>query len=127
MTNFLEIGNVEYLAIKVALSFCHVCALESSKLKKCHFEDHVNSHQNDMKFICPCCGKCYQQYYSLLNHQNKYHSTINNTCETCGSNFSAKSCLERHKKVVHDRGNNYVCEVCTKTFALNQHLKRILR
>ena len=108
-------------------TICHVCGVESSKFrKKCLFNDHVKSHQSDRKFICPYCGKCYQHYYSLLNHQNKYHSTISNTCETCGSNFSAKSHLERHKKVVHERSNNFVCEVCTKSFSLNEHLKRHL-
>ena len=113
-----------YLAVKMDSTICHVCGVESSKFrKKCLFNDHVKSHQSDRNFICPYCGKCYQQYYSLLNHQNKYHSTISNTCETCGSNFSAKSHLERHKKVVHERSNNFVCEVCTKSFSLNEHLK----
>ena len=110
----------------VASSLCHVCGVPSNKFaRKCQFDDHVQSHQNDRKFVCPFCGKTFKLYYALKHHQDKYHISVTHTCDTCGMRFSANSSLERHQKV-HNSGISFVCEVCTKTFtrkdALSRHL-----
>ena len=75
----------------MAISLCHVCGVESSKFaRKCLFEDHVRSHQNDTKFLCPYCGKSFPKYYSLLMHQDKYHSSFRK------GNFELLECFKEY-------------------------------
>ena len=42
----------------------------------------------------------------------------------CGKKFSTQSVLIKHRRNVHEKQKNYVCNLCNKAFSENSDLKK---
>ncbi|KAI1451390.1 putative zinc finger protein [Annulohypoxylon moriforme] len=81
--------------------------------------------QRQTEFKCPHCPKVFKKRYNLNSHLDCHGSKYSYTCQVqdCGQQFTRLSDLTRHKSI-HTGENRSVCQVCRKSFARADILKK---
>lgn len=86
----------------------------------------VQHDQTRQKYMCELCGKTYPFDCLLTQHMNVSHAPYKTcVCDICGRNIS-KSYLAVHRRTHSDKGNQYSCQHCGRTFLEKPYLKRHL-
>ncbi|XP_063289765.1 oocyte zinc finger protein XlCOF7.1-like isoform X2 [Pelobates fuscus] len=74
----------------------------------------------DKLYVCPECGKCFNQIPHLLVHQ-KIHINKQFSCYACGKCFGQKRNLNRHLRI-HIKDRPFECTDCGKCFSHKNNL-----
>ncbi|XP_053720908.1 zinc finger protein 646 [Synchiropus splendidus] len=84
--------------------------------------DHIESHdqEDDRKYKCDECGRCYRHASSLTNHK-KTHDVGSFECDICGKENSNASALKSHMRS-HTSRKKHTCSQCGKAFRLASQL-----
>ena len=117
----------------------HVTALHSKqerlKCDKCDitfgwkpsFWRHKKSAHNSVPFKCDICDKTFKHEVSIKAHKGSFHSEIKHHCKYCEKECPSRASLRLHIRCSHEKGKNYNCGHCTKTFAVLRDLKAHLK
>lgn len=85
---------------------------------------HLKTHDVDKPHKCIKCKKCFVRKEQLERHDT-YHNPENYLiCDYCKACFNRKQRLVVHIQVNHLMNLAFICEVCNKTFASGEILKR---
>ena len=92
--------------------------------KKAGFRKHVNYFHLKEGSGVPCeqCGIIYQNFFYLRIHKRQAHEVI--ACKECNETFVGENELGRHRRKVHLKGNEHICEVCGQGFKMRFYMKR---
>ncbi|PIO40657.1 hypothetical protein AB205_0027590, partial [Aquarana catesbeiana] len=77
--------------------------------------------QDDEKFSCSECGKCYPRKSDLVRHQKSHTVEKSYPCPECGNSFLWKSALVVHQRS-HTGEKPYSCPECGKCFSRKSEL-----
>uniref|UniRef100_A0A4W5JZ23 C2H2-type domain-containing protein n=1 Tax=Hucho hucho TaxID=62062 RepID=A0A4W5JZ23_9TELE len=128
---------------------CTICRKGYSQAFYCRI--HIQSHASENNFPCTHCQKRFPTQYKLSVHERWHTMERPFICEQCGMRFFHPSGLKRHMdhgpkpkipcpvcqktfkqssslsshKRLHTGERPYHCDMCGKTYKLNQHLKEI--
>lgn len=87
-----------------------------------------NLEQQEHVFLCPTCGKSYNNKCSYYYHIKVTHKPKGKNgndeicaCEICGAKCKGIGNLKRHLKI-HDPKNPHICIICDKKFSFKAHL-----
>ena len=114
--NFKE--NNKKVPIKSDLVNCEVCGKE---LQFKRLETHMLLHTKDSKFTCDICGKVSGTKSDLENHK-LIHGEYNYHCQYCSQKFKQPAPYRVHMRM-HTVENNWMCDICFKTFKFQGELK----
>ncbi|XP_064180506.1 zinc finger protein 646 [Anguilla rostrata] len=84
-----------------------------------HMETHYRKEE-ERKFRCDRCGRCYRHPGSLANHK-KTHKVGSFQCHICARNLSNLLALKNHLRI-HTSGKKFPCLQCGETFRLAAQL-----
>ena len=125
---------------------CDVC--ERKFVKSAHLELHLQQKHQPFPFDasvtykCSSCPMKFKSQLALTTHtENKHLSSSSNRkkiegaeriefhiCEICGKKFRTKSHMVVHKQAVHQNKQEFMCNLCPKSFShmryLQSHIKR---
>ncbi|KAM5125399.1 uncharacterized protein ACMZJ9_022205 isoform 1-T2 [Mantella aurantiaca] len=85
-------------------------------------EEQPATTQNHIRiFICPMCGKSFNQKHTLINHLRIHSGERPYTCQLCRKSFIQKQHLTKHVRL-HTGERPYVCHECGRSFSLKHNL-----
>ncbi|XP_041458248.1 zinc finger protein 585A-like [Lytechinus variegatus] len=93
---------------------CSVCS--KSFDKKQQLEVHTRTHTGLRPYKCEECGKCFTQTNSLKDHMVTHTGEKNFKCDLCNSAFTRKNSLQRHRLIIHEGVEPFICKKCGLTF-----------
>ena len=83
-------------------------------------------HNGERSHQCPLCSKIFTQATHLLTHKRAVHLPEKErktfVCVICTKILKSKQVLDTHN-VVHSDQRAFKCELCPKSFKLEQHFK----
>ncbi len=110
---------------------------------------HAKMHKDTKDFSCEICGRVFKWQHALRDHRQTHSDEKRFVCSVCGKGFHTSSMLSSHRKYCkaeglecpichvvvhggkrvlqkHTKAHNvqFRCEVCDKTFARREGLKR---
>ncbi|KAL3863197.1 hypothetical protein ACJMK2_004963 [Sinanodonta woodiana] len=102
---------------------CNQCGLVFKR--GIRLQQHMFVHTGDTPYPCNECGKSYIRSHSLNMHYKKVHANLpkNHKCPNCSKAFLFKSQLTEHERI-HDSTDRPICDVCGKSLAGRNSLKR---
>ena len=113
---------------------CNVCGSEftvKSSLKVHMAEQHGirefdgNILSKEIKTLsCTVCEMVFRKTSNLKAHELTHIEHIKFECDQCGKQFTAKTSLNRHKKVHMPAVPKYLCDLCNKSFLSQGSLGR---
>ncbi|XP_078130425.1 uncharacterized protein gzf1 isoform X1 [Sander vitreus] len=85
-------------------------------------EKHV--HSNERLFVCDCCAKTFKRKKDVVRHQRQVHERNNmrHVCPDCGKALSSKTALLLHERT-HTGAKPFECTDCGARFTQNSALK----
>lgn len=91
--------------------------------KRYHMKNHEQIHKGLKPYECDLCQKRYTNQTNLDRHIRVTHQNEKKyTCQECGKCFSQLATLRQHH-AVHTTERNFSCDVCDKKFKMKQHLR----
>ncbi|ESN96228.1 hypothetical protein HELRODRAFT_68515 [Helobdella robusta] len=86
---------------------------------------HPNLKNKDAppSYICPECGKVFNQKGNMYKHQLSHSSNLNFKCHHCNISFKYPEQLRRHM-LWHNGGPKYECHLCDRKFVLKFQLTK---
>lgn len=99
-------------------------SFEKKKYYKRHMKTAIHSaNKVDNPFYCAHCSKIFYYKFNLSSHMKQIHfKQYNNyVCNLCGRSFQYRNNYKRHKDS-HMQVRNYVCEHCGACFYRNHTL-----
>ena len=105
---------------------CQICKREFTT--KFSLANHIKTaHLGIQKtYLCPTCGKSFNQIRSYRQHANVHAGIKPYVCEICGKGFTYDSSLKDHR-YMHDNIRRFACKMCGKAFrqrtSLQIHMK----
>ena len=79
---------------------------------------------------CEQCGKSYSSKYEVTRHRRREHgqqpplTTKSYECSICNAKFTSNQTLKYHVAIVHEKRQNFMCHLCTKSFYYRTHYRR---
>ncbi|XP_063701353.1 oocyte zinc finger protein XlCOF26-like [Culicoides brevitarsis] len=105
------------------------CGKEFSVFKV--YQNHVNKHlapENQTKWICEYCAKCFNSKYKLTLHSRSHTNVRPYKCTQCPASFKQQTDLNTHVKSLHSDDRPFECKDCGMSFkipnSLRSHRKR---
>lgn len=93
------------------------CSMCSKKFdKKQQLEVHSRTHTGIRPYKCKECEKCFTQVSSLKDHMVTHTGEKNYKCDLCHCAFTRKNSLQRHKLIIHEGVEPFICSKCGLTF-----------
>ncbi|RZC42243.1 zf-AD domain containing protein [Asbolus verrucosus] len=88
-------------------------------------KDHMEVHDETMKYYCDFCEKPLKTYYQLANHKNLHSKTGTRfVCPDCGKVYGCKSKTAfKNHLLLHSAPNSLVCDKCGKSYATERYLE----
>lgn len=109
--------------------YCKLCKRLFKTLRQ-HARHQFTVHAIEIPVKCFVCipNITFDSEKSLVSHNNDVHSQ-KIQCKDCNKQFFNLSNLQRHIKKMHTKETDFIfiCEVCTKMFKSNNHLKQHLK
>ena len=98
---------------------------------------HMKTEHTGLKFVCSKCEKHFTQKSKMERHSLTHGNAMKWVCQElevdfneengrylhCKFQFTRSEGLKRHKRVIHEAGDRYQCEVCSKNFSQKHSLK----
>lgn len=92
-----------------------------------NYNNHVKTHFEAPKFVCPNCGKGFFRTTDFTVHMRIYDESCIVYCDLCDYKCKSKHSLKHHLHQ-HLKIGTYACKLCPKTFIkssrLTEHLFR---
>ncbi|XP_023715624.1 zinc finger protein 2 isoform X1 [Cryptotermes secundus] len=98
---------------------CPICGKKIST--KGNLKVHLETHRPKGKYGCDICGRVFKTQSNLYRHKD-YHGGIQFPCVVCGRVYPTNSTLRAHS-ITHSDLRPHACPLCDKTFKRNQDLK----
>ena len=92
----------------------------TSGIKPC--KSHKSTHTNQTLYICPTCGKSFNDMGACKRHEQIHTGEKPHICHTCGKSFMRLGDCKRHQRV-HTGEKPYKCPTCDKSFSDSGHCK----
>ncbi|XP_070493234.1 zinc finger protein interacting with ribonucleoprotein K-like [Chironomus tepperi] len=100
--------------------------------KICRSSGALYGHEKTHKTValkdylkCPHCDKSFKEKRLLKNHVQLVHEKSRmKQCYECGFIATCSGSLNKHRKAVHLKIRNHICDECKQGFATNQQLLR---
>ncbi|KAJ0170003.1 hypothetical protein K1T71_014609 [Dendrolimus kikuchii] len=105
---------------------CQICG--KRLLSKVRLDNHMNKHNTEI-FKCELCGKVFGQRSTKLQHLRRVHGDQKYECFICHEIFAKYNQRLKHLEEKHDIKNPvYKCDYCLKQLpsasSFNKHIKR---
>lgn len=102
----------------------HAQCGERDSNQKVYLKLHLYKYTGQEPYLCDTCGKGWPSAAQLKLHMVQRTEERVLKCEDCGLCYNRGSHLMSHHMDKHIRLRRFVCEVCSKTFSLNNDLKK---
>jgi len=103
---------------------CPICGKLLTNLTR-HVKDkhdNDNHHKVPEKFPCSLCPHVYSSKAGLRSHVNVSHKKLVKTCPNCPKTFTNTGTLKQHIVDKHERKNDYICNICHKSYKAKSEL-----
>uniref|UniRef100_A0A8B9EXB0 C2H2-type domain-containing protein n=1 Tax=Amazona collaria TaxID=241587 RepID=A0A8B9EXB0_9PSIT len=90
--------------------------------QKSNLTRHRKIHTSEGPYKCSECGESFRMNRKLIRHQ-RVHISEPFKCSECGKSFTQRSNLVRHQRI-HAKEEPYQCPECEKTFNQKKYLRR---
>lgn len=108
------------------LMYCDKCEYKS--VVRHNLIDHVHTHIDSVKSLCPFCGKTMSSKKNLTKHIRRYHKHPHKPsipCWVCNTEFDTNYKLDLHLRWYHpNEAKKFQCEKCAGNFFTEASLKR---
>ncbi|XP_041470863.1 zinc finger protein 624-like [Lytechinus variegatus] len=100
---------------------CDICG-RGFRIKKAVQDHKRRIHRTQkMRFFCSVCNKGFADKGNFTKHERRHKGVRPYVCLQCGKGFTAKHVLNTHIKAMHTEKKDFSCNICGKTFSLNQN------
>lgn len=100
---------------------CPTCGKSFNQIRS--YRQHANVHAGIKPYVCEICGKGFTYDSSLKDHRYMHDNIRRFSCKTCGKAFRQRTSLQIHMKV-HKDTKDHICSSCGKGFTQKQSLIR---
>ena len=100
---------------------CPTCGKSFNQIRS--YRQHANVHAGIRPYVCEICGKGFTYDSSLKDHRYMHDNIRRFSCQTCGKAFRQRTSLQIHMKV-HKDTKDHICSSCGKGFTQKQSLIR---
>ena len=100
---------------------CPTCGKSFNQIRS--YRQHANVHAGIKPYVCEICGKGFTYDSSLKDHRYMHDNIRRFSCQTCGKAFRQRTSLQIHMKV-HKDTKDHICSSCGKGFTQKQSLIR---
>ena len=100
---------------------CPTCGKSFNQIRS--YRQHANVHAGIKPYVCEICGKGFTYDSSLKDHRYMHDNIRRFACKTCGKAFRQRTSLQIHMKV-HKETKDHICSSCGKGFTQKQSLIR---
>ena len=105
--------------------YCEPC--NSYYKSKKSMSEHTRNYHHQRECYCDICDKRFSNKNTMKNHLNIVHKTIGvgmYSCKACFKSYSSEKSLSSHYYLYHGDQNVWNCNICGKTTATKELLKR---
>ncbi|XP_027210391.2 uncharacterized protein [Penaeus vannamei] len=90
---------------------------------------HLNTHTQEKKYNCNDCDITFLRHCNLIAHKKRFHSSddVRLVCEVCGKSKATQQDLRRHQIAQHSKEKPFSCQQCSRTYTSKESLKSHLR
>lgn len=90
---------------------------------------HLNTHTQEKKYNCKDCDITFLRHCNLIAHKKRFHSSddVRLVCEVCGKSMATQQDLRRHQIAQHSKEKPFACQQCSRTYTSKESLKNHLR
>lgn len=84
---------------------------------------HMHKHHGEDMLSCPKCGKLFSSKFYYKKHLRLATDCAQRPClcQECGAIVASKHMLQEHRRRVHQKERNYMCNICSFTcFRMHQ-------
>ena len=100
---------------------CPTCGKSFNQIRS--YRQHANVHAGIKPYVCEICGKGFTYDSSLKDHRYMHDNIRRFSCNKCGKAFRQRTSLQIHLKV-HKETKDHICSSCGKGFTQKQSLIR---
>lgn len=105
---------------------CDVCLKAFTNAMSVHNHKRRMHQLDGKRYKCDICAKQFLQHSHIKRHMLSHSGRRDHICSVCGEAFAIQYSLKTHMFQHHFEEKPYGCDVCLKTFARNDYLKKHL-
>ncbi|XP_054474605.1 GDNF-inducible zinc finger protein 1 [Anoplopoma fimbria] len=94
---------------------CEICAKTFKRKKDVVRHQRQVHERNNMRHVCPNCGKALSSKTALLLHERTHTGAKPYECTDCGARFTQNSALKMHRRT-HTGEKPFACDECEARF-----------